>query len=145
MFKYSHSGICVADLDRSVRFYCDGLGFRLADRHDIGPGYGPSLEVEGGVDLVCQFLRRDDGLTVELLAFGSPNATGSPSSRRNQLGLTHLSFWVDDLTAAAAHLVACGGALVEGTSMDEGVPLVFIADPDGTRVELMQRPPRPPR
>jgi lactoylglutathione lyase len=141
-FKYSHNGICVSDLDRAVRFYCDGLGFRLGDRHEIGGSYGPSLEVAGEVDLVCQFLRRDDGLTVELLAFGSPGPTGLPSSSRNQLGLTHLSFWVDDLESAIERLVACGGSVVAGATNEDAVPLAFVADPDGTRVEVMQRPPR---
>ena len=29
MDTFSHFGICVSDLDRSLRFYCDGLGFEM--------------------------------------------------------------------------------------------------------------------
>jgi lactoylglutathione lyase len=82
-------------------------------------------------------------MSVELLAYGEPGADGTPSSRRNLLGLTHLSFWVADVDATAAALVAAGGTIVESTrtkSPDaDGTFLLFCADPDGTRVELMQR------
>jgi glyoxylase I family protein len=27
---FSHFGLCVSDLERSLRFYCDGLGFERA-------------------------------------------------------------------------------------------------------------------
>ena len=32
---FSHVGICVADLERSLRFYCDGLGFEVAEGYDL--------------------------------------------------------------------------------------------------------------
>jgi lactoylglutathione lyase len=62
---------------------------------------------------------------------------------RNQLGFTHFAVYVDDLDAEIARLVECGGTVVERTrtKIGEGpmsVELVFIADPDGVRVELMQ-------
>ena len=31
----SHIGICVSDLDRSLRFYCEGLGFEVAERYEL--------------------------------------------------------------------------------------------------------------
>lgn len=37
----------------------------------------------------------------------------------------------------AAHLVRLGGTIVEPTRAKLGVDLVFLADPDGARVELM--------
>jgi catechol 2,3-dioxygenase-like lactoylglutathione lyase family enzyme len=33
---FSHFGICVSDLDRSLRFYTEALGFEKAESHDIG-------------------------------------------------------------------------------------------------------------
>ena len=51
----------------------------------------------------------------------------------------------DDVEASAAHLVACGGTLLESTRAELGVPLVFVHDPDGVRIELMQVPARPSR
>lgn len=137
-FTVSHVGICVSDLDRSLRFYCEGLGFSAAESHAIGNEFADTLEVPRDVDLTSQFIRRE-GLSVELLHYRSPGTHGRPSASRNQVGLTHLSFIVPDLEAAAARLVECGGTILEPTrTKAEGIYLLFLADPDGTRVELMQ-------
>ena len=137
-FSVSHVGICVSDLERSLRFYCQGLGFTAAERHDIGNEFADTLEVPRDVVLASQFIRRE-GLSIELLHYESPGATGRPAPSRNQLGLTHLSFIVPDLDAAAARLEECGGTVVESTrTKGDGIYLLFVADPDGTRVELMQ-------
>ncbi len=139
MFTYSHVGICVSDLDRSLRFYCDGLGFEKAETYPIGSEFAAALEVEGDLELTSQFIRRD-GVAIELLYYASPGVLGEPSSRRNQLGITHLSFIVEDVDASAATLVAAGATLLEDTRTDLGIQIVFLADPDGTRIELMTAP-----
>jgi lactoylglutathione lyase len=137
-FVFSHVGICVSDLSRSLRFYCDGLGFEKGEAFPIDATFAEALEVPGDVSLTSQFIRRD-GLAVELIHFVSPSADGAPSARRNQLGLTHLSFYVDDVDATAAALVAAGGAVIGSTrTTNEGIDLLFLHDPDGVRVELMK-------
>jgi catechol 2,3-dioxygenase-like lactoylglutathione lyase family enzyme len=142
-FVPSHLGICVENLERAMRFYCDGLGFEKGEAFAIGNEYREALEVEGEVVLASQFLRRG-GLAIELLAYRSPAAIGAPSARRNQLGFTHLSFSVPDVDAAARSLVACGARLLPGTRTGAGDPnavqIVFLADPDGVRIELIAQP-----
>ena len=60
-YQPSHFGICVTDLDRSMRFYCDGLGFEPAERYDLedwpDSGLDRGLEVQAPVKLVSQFIR----------------------------------------------------------------------------------------
>jgi catechol 2,3-dioxygenase-like lactoylglutathione lyase family enzyme len=137
-FTPSHFGLCVRDLPRSLRFWCDGLGFAAAERFEVGDEFGGALEVEGRVECVSQFIRKD-ALAIELLCYASPGAIGAASTRRNQLGLTHFSLYVDDVGAAAQHLVACGGKLLPATRAEnDAVELLFIEDPDGVRVELMR-------
>ena len=45
----SHLGLCVSDLARSLRFYCEGLGFELAEGYTLDdtmlPDLARSLEV----------------------------------------------------------------------------------------------------
>jgi len=143
--RFSHFGICVSDLDRSLRFYCEALGFAPAMRHEVGPEFGTLMEIEG-VQVTSQFIRRE-GLLVELLHYGSPGHVGEPVRRPvNQLGLTHLNFQVDDVDAAAA-LVAANGGQVLGhtrTTFDPATgfdaDFVYCTDPDGTRIELMRLP-----
>jgi catechol 2,3-dioxygenase-like lactoylglutathione lyase family enzyme len=139
----SHLGLCVSDIERSLRFYCEGLGFALAERYDLddsmAPGIDKSLEVPAPVVLRSQMIALDT-MKIELLHYTTPAVDGVPSARRNQLGLTHLSFWVDDVDTAAAELVSFGGTILPDTRQAPGIELVFLADPDGVRVELMGAP-----
>jgi catechol 2,3-dioxygenase-like lactoylglutathione lyase family enzyme len=141
---WSHVGLCVSDLDRSMRFYCEGLGCVPAERYELDgnevPGLAEALEAGKPAVIVSQMVTHG-GLKIELLGWTSPKPSGHPSSSRTHLGLTHLSFYVDDVDAAAQRLVSLGGTIVEGTRQAPGIDLVFVADPDGTRVELMQGPP----
>jgi catechol 2,3-dioxygenase-like lactoylglutathione lyase family enzyme len=136
----SHVGICVSDLDRSIRFYCDGLGFELSDRFDLDsdqmPGLDRSLEVDGPLTLTSQMIV-SGSMKVELLHYPGRTAEGTPSTSRGLLGLTHLSFNVEQVDSAAARLVEHGGTILEHTRSDAGIVLLFLTDPDGTRVELM--------
>lgn len=138
----SHVGICVSDLDRSLRFYCDGLGFEAAERFDLDsehvPGLERGLEVDGPVVVTSQMIVNGP-MKIELLHYPGRLARGEPSTSRGLLGLTHLSFWVDDVDSAAERLAGHGGTVVEGTRTHLGIPIVFLTDPDGTRVELMGR------
>ena len=142
-YRPSHVGLCVRDLDRSLRFFCDGLGFEKAEGFeldsDTAPGLERSLGVPGPVKIVSQFIQNDT-MKIELLHFVSPGVDGTPSAVRNQVGLTHLSFYVDDLDAATKHLVDCGATVIEETRASPGIDLLFLADPDGVRVELMAAP-----
>jgi catechol 2,3-dioxygenase-like lactoylglutathione lyase family enzyme len=142
---FSHLGICVSDLERSLRFYCDGLGFTSGVAHHLGGEFGAALEVGPDAEFTSHFIRRDS-VSIELLHYATPSVFGTPSANRNHLGLTHLSFLVDDVDAVLDRLLAHGGTLIaptrtlipypNGASLD----LVFVADPDGTRVELVKMP-----
>lgn len=142
--RVSHVGVCVTDLERSLRFYRDGLGFTPTHAYDVGPEFGALMELDG-VALRSQFLRRD-GVTVELLHFTSPPAEGDGARRPvNRPGFTHLSVRVADVEAAAARVAQTGGSVLDATrtTFGEGDGLtdfVYCTDPDGTRVELMRLP-----
>ena len=138
---FSHFGICVSDLDRSLRFYCDALGFEKAESHTIGSEFAKLMDM-ADVDVTSQFIRKDT-TAVELLAFTEPAPIGNRERRAvNQLGLTHLSFRVADVGAVVAMVLDLGGAVVESsrTTLDFGgtaLDFVYCTDPDGVRIELM--------
>ena len=73
-------------------------------------------------------------LKIELLHYAEPEATGSPSTSRGQIGFTHLSFFVDDVDRVAAKLAQLGGTILADTRAQLGYEVVFVADPDGARV-----------
>ncbi len=142
--SFSHLGICVSDLDRSLRFYCEGLGFEPVAAHQIGDQFSGLMEVED-VSLESRMLTRD-GVTIELLGFVSPATTGDGGRRpMNQLGLTHLSLRVDDVDRVASTIEGFGGTVVRSTRTRVDMPgarldFLYCTDPDGVRIELMDLP-----
>ncbi len=142
--SFSHLGICVSDLERSIRFYCDGLGFELAQAHTVGGEFGRLVELDDVV-LQSRFVRRD-GISLELLHFDSPGHSGGTERRpMNQLGITHLSLRVDDLDSVAHVIESLGGTVVTSTRTTLGpsedpLDFVYCTDPDGVRIELMHLP-----
>ena len=142
--RVSHVGVCVADPDRALRFWRDGLGFVPTHSFEVGAEFGGLMELDG-VALRSQFLRRD-GVTIELLHFTAPPAEGGGARRPvNRLGFTHLSVRVADVDAAAARVTQTGGTVLHHTrtTLGEGdglMDFVYCTDPDGTRVELMRLP-----
>jgi len=139
--SFSHFGICVSNLERSLRFYCEALGFERAESHQIGQEFANLMDLPD-VAVTSQFVRKG-ATAIELLAFAEPAPFGDRERRAvNELGLTHLSFRVADVNAVAAKIVELGGAIVESsrTSIDFGgtpLELLYCTDPDGVRVELM--------
>jgi catechol 2,3-dioxygenase-like lactoylglutathione lyase family enzyme len=149
LLRLTHVGICVSDLERSLRFYRDGLGFRLRSRFDIAGEPTATLLRLADVDLQAVYLERD-GTRIELLYYRAPgHVVGETPRPLNQLGLTHLSLRVDDLDATLTDLVAAGARRVDASRID--IPAfeaaaIFVTDPDGTLIELVQAPgdPEPP-
>ena len=141
----SHVGICVSDFDRSLLFYTEGLGFKLAECFTIPDSLAQLAEVPPPIDVRSQMLVRD-GWKIELLDWRTPPPEGAALETRRQIGFTHLSVHVSDLAATEARLVALGATPVESSRThvpmrDGSMDVVFLADPDGIRIELVQEVP----
>jgi glyoxylase I family protein len=139
--RMTHIGICVSDLPRAMGFYTNALGFREVGRYRTGDAATAAiLEVER-TDLELVYLERD-GWRIELLHYASPGHRGDGERRlMNELGLTHLSFAVDDLDAVARMIAEHGGQVLDHTqaTFKSGNRGLFALDPDGTRIELIER------
>ena len=139
--RFSHLGLCISDLVPSRRFYCEGLGFREASRLEVSGAEPEALLELGEVRLEAVYLERD-GFVLELLHYRSPSVTGDRAPRAmNALGLTHLSLRVAGLDDVVARLVAAGGRVLESTRIHNprlGASAIFVLDPDGTRIELVE-------
>ncbi len=141
--RMSHIGICVSDWKRSLRFYHDVLGFRYVHELEVKGEPSDTLLQLNHVDLRAVYLERE-GVRIELLHYASPGHTGDATPRElNRLGLTHLSLRVDSLDAVLAELREAGVNVLSHTQIE--IPeaearAVFITDPDGTLIELVQQP-----
>lgn len=139
--RMSHVGVCVSDWQRSLRFYRDLLGFRpLRELRLEGEPSATLLQLHG-VRFRAIYLERE-GTVIELLAYETPATLGDAVPRpMNRLGLTHLSLQVDDLGAFLEELGAADVTILGPSRIDapDGRPrAVFVTDPDGTRIELVQ-------
>lgn len=118
-----HVGLKVSDMDRSLRFYCEGLGLELLRRSDKGPGMA---------SVVLRIGNQEMNLFSDP-AFGAPQAGGNPT------GMDHFCFEVGNQSVEdlMAGLKQAGIAVAEGPiKRRDGVSL-FVSDPDGVRVELI--------
>lgn len=143
-----HVGVCVRDLERSIRFYRDALGFKEAGRLEIdGEPTATMLQMEA-LELRAIYLERD-GYRIELLHYPTPGTVGSAEPRpMNQPGLTHMAIRVSDLDDAIRKVEEFGGHAIEGTRIHNpefDAHLLYVVDPDGTRLELVQTPKDPTR
>jgi lactoylglutathione lyase len=149
-----HVGFVVKDLDASIRFYTEGLGLRLRLRQIQDNDYTRCLVGYKDARLrIAQFqLPEGDappsGHVLELIEYEVPK--GGPSDpERNTLGAGHLAFLVDDIDAMTARLAALGATpLSEPNDITAGInkggKAVYLHDPDGATLELLQPAPRPP-
>jgi catechol 2,3-dioxygenase-like lactoylglutathione lyase family enzyme len=140
--RITHVGIGVSDLERSLRFYRDLLGFAWEHALDVEGEPTDTLLRLRGTKLHAEYLSRD-GVRIELLAFASPPAPPRPERPLNQYGLTHLSFRVTDLDAVLEGLRRAGERVLDETVIrfpEWQSAACFIVDPDGQLIELVQAP-----
>ncbi len=140
--RFSHVGICVSDLERSLRFYRDLLGF--TPEHDLEVAGEPTdtLLRLRDVRLRAAYLTRD-GVRIELLHFASPPAPSRRARVMNEPGLTHLSLRVADLQTVVRGLRDAGERVLDETVLAfpaSQAAACFVVDPDGQLIELVQAP-----
>ena len=136
-----HFGVCVRDLERSIRFYRDGLGFEEAGGLEVSGEPTATLIEIPDVALRAVYLDRD-GMRIELLHYPKPGTVGGAEVRpMNQPGLTHFAIRVDSVDAVLEKLVPLGATVLEHTRVraeEFDAEVVYVTDPDGTRIEIVQ-------
>jgi glyoxylase I family protein len=139
-----HTGFTVANLDRSLAFWQDVLGFELSHRaHHTG---NLASEVTGvpGAEISIAVLKAP-GHRIELLEYHAPSDRKRADLRSCDVGSVHVALTVDDLDAVLSTIAASGWSAVGKpqilkTGPNAGKRVVYVRDPDGTTIELMQPP-----
>jgi catechol 2,3-dioxygenase-like lactoylglutathione lyase family enzyme len=136
-----HVVIFVADADRSLAFYRDALGLgTIMDREFDGP-WPEMFDGVTALRLRAMILGDPDQPErgqLELLTFADPVDAG-PGVQPIATGTVMLSFMVD-LADVLPKLQAAGGSHVRRATLQNGVDVATLRDPDGTLVELLNSP-----
>jgi catechol 2,3-dioxygenase-like lactoylglutathione lyase family enzyme len=147
--QFSHLRLNVRDLDASIAWY-DRIGFVLQSRHDDVRLDAAATGLPGAAVLSAASLgpAADPTLSLELTQWSDPAVTGAPITPAYHVGLYRIALAVDDVAAARAELAAIWPDVPEpiwvalpGTRLG-GVTVLFLNDPDGVVVELVERPRR---
>ena len=122
-----HTMLRVGDLERSLRFYTDVLGMRLLRRKDYPEGKFTLAFVGYGEEADTSVLELTHNWGVDKYELG--NAYG------------HIAIAVDDAYRACEEVKRRGGKVTrEAGPMKHGTTVIaFIEDPDGYKIELIER------
>ena len=145
MLGVHHAAICTADVERSMRFWRDGLGFTQLFDHAFS-GDWPELFGAQSDQLRSIFLgdpQTPDTGIVELVVFeGAGEAQAAPPGPRHGFFLLSLQRDVDATLSGLAALGFTDGVRRIGVPAPGGatVSMAVITAPDGVLVELVGEP-----
>ena len=122
-----HTMLRVGDLDRSIDFYTNVLGMKLLRRKDYPDGKFTLAFVGYGDE--------SDHTVIEL--------THNWETKSYELGngFGHIAIGFPDIVAACAAVKAKGGKVTRepGPMKFGGSAIAFVEDPDGYKIEFIQR------
>jgi lactoylglutathione lyase len=140
-------GIVVSNVERSVAFYRNALGFTEVQGFDVPASLGGDSGLSDYKPFHVHVLKLADtrnATEIKLMEF-----PGTPSERPNNefihstLGMRYLTILVKDMTAAVERAKKAGAApIAKGPAalppdLAKGVYLTVIRDPDGNMIELV--------
>jgi catechol 2,3-dioxygenase-like lactoylglutathione lyase family enzyme len=136
-----HTAIVVGDTDKSLTFYRDVLGFRVAgesenygvEQEHLNQVFGARLRITG--------LRAEHGPGIEFLEYITPPGGRSlpPDAKANDLVFWNTHLAVDRVASAAQRVRESGARFVSNSG--ENPRAIIVRDPDGHALELDEAPP----
>ncbi len=140
-----HTGITVSNLDRSLAFWRDVLGFEFSHTaHQKGELAQEITGVEGA-EIKLAVLKTPGSHKIELLEYVAPADRKCANLRPCDVGSVHVALLVDDLDLVLERIAASGckaagnpQTLMKGPNA--GKRVVYVHDPDGTSIEFLQPP-----
>jgi len=139
-----HTGLTVSDLERSLAFWRDVLGFELSHRTHQTGDLAAKITGIPGAEISLAVLKAP-GHKIELLQYHAPEDRRRADLRPCDVGAAHVALAVDNLDAVLQRITACGWGAAGSpqtlaTGPNAGKRVVYVRDPDGTTIEFMQPP-----
>jgi len=141
--KYYHTGIVVADVDWTVKFLSDTLGFEFLDKSAREPKNQEFVTGVTGIEVVIAYMRVHDQL-FEISQYGGRAELEHYRPRMVDVGHYHLCLMVDDVELAVKRCLAYDDRittlsptpLVVDSGPNKGNRVIVVVLPDGMMIEF---------
>lgn len=140
-------GCVVSDIDKSVRFYTQAIGFKEISSFSVPGDYASRVGLTDGKELKIKVLKLGEGpgaTSLKLMQIeGARSKQTDNTFIHSQLGFSYLTIHVKDTAKALKRLDRAGvkpiakGSQELPRSLGSGVFLTLVRDPDGNFVELV--------
>lgn len=130
--RYLHTMVRVTDLEKSLEFYCAGLGLEEMYRHEVPQGRFTLVFLAAPGDV--ERARESKAPLIEL-TYNWPPEEGEPEHYDGGRNFGHLAYRVDNIYATCQRLMDAG--VVINRPPRDG-HMAFVRSPDNISIELLQ-------
>jgi glyoxylase I family protein len=141
-----HTGITVSNLEQSLEFWRDVLGFEFSHRAHQAGEMAEQITGVKGAELKLAVVKAPGGHRIELLEYLAPaDRKRNVDLRPCDVGHVHVALTVENLEPllekiAASDWKAAGKPQTLTAGPNVGKRVIYVRDPDGTTIEFMQLP-----
>jgi catechol 2,3-dioxygenase-like lactoylglutathione lyase family enzyme len=139
-----HTGITVSNLERSLDFWQNVLGFTFSHRAHQKGEMAEQITGVKGAELKLAVVKSPSGHKIELLEYLAPaNRNKDASLRPCDVGHVHIALTVENLEPLLQKIAASGWKAAGEPQTLTGGPnagkrVIYVRDPDGTTIEFME-------
>ncbi len=143
LVSINHTSFTVSDASAIAKWYCEMLGFTIVSDETRPQDYSEKVTGIPGADLRIIYVRGVD-YHIELVEYvGAPGVKIDTAT--NNVGSAHIAYNVNDLKGMYETLAPRGVKFVSPPvpvtqGPNKGGYVVYVEDPDGNTLELIERP-----
>ena len=141
-------GCVVSDLDRSIKFYTNAIGFKVAGEFSVPGDFAKDSGLTNSKELNIKILTLggsdgEDATKLKLMQVKGSGGKADHKSIDSTLGLSYITIFIKDTDKALAKLKEAGvkpiakGPVTLPENLDPSLALTIVRDPDGNFVELV--------
>jgi catechol 2,3-dioxygenase-like lactoylglutathione lyase family enzyme len=135
-----HVGLVVADLEKSLKFWCDTMGFVISRQMEESGLHIDTMMGLKNVRVTTAKLAAPDGKLLELLCFHSHPDKQQWEGKPYSTGFTHIALTVQDLDETCRRLQQVGVTFPAKPqrSPDGVAKVIYATGPEGVLLELVE-------
>ena len=139
----NHTSFTVSNLDRTVAFFRDALGFDVTSKAPRDSALIERITGVKGANVMIAYVR-GSGHSLELIEYSGPNDRTAVYPKPCDVGFAHVAYDVDDIDAAIAaasfhDVKPIGPVTAIDQGPNQGSRVAYLRDPDGITIEFIEK------